>query len=67
MGVLSLVIALIWMWALARPFIHDGSAQYIDVWFPLVPKMMFFGGIGAVVVAAIFALVGKRYKNRLNG
>ena len=67
MGAVSLVIALIWMWALARPIIRGGTAQYIDIWFPLAPKIMFFGGIGAVVVAAIFALVGKRYKNRLNG
>jgi hypothetical protein len=51
------------MWALARPIVHGGSAQYMDVWFPLAPKMMFFGGIGAVVMAAIFALVVKRYKN----
>ena len=59
LGAISLVMGLIWMWVLSAPVIHGGTGQFLDVWFPLAPKVMCLGGIGTLVFTTIFALVRK--------
>ena len=62
-GAASVGISIVWMFVLSMPVIRGGSGQFIDVWFPLAPKLMFLIGMGALLVAAIASLV-KRFTRK---
>lgn len=58
-GGVCLTISVVWMLRLSMPAIRGGGTQFIDVWFPLEPKVMFLVGAVLLIVTAIAAVARK--------